>query len=134
MRGFSFSLLSYLSFYLVLYAYNGHHTIPTHACTHLFNSHHSTISLFGKQDWVKEVSRPKYWPLSNTSSLLHTCPKWDSNLGQRRMAVFEDCQATTLTTQPPRLDWQPLIWIQFFCFLAFHYKKEACTMQTSTFF
>ena len=29
MRGFSFSLLSYLSFYLVLYAYNGHHTIPT---------------------------------------------------------------------------------------------------------
>ena len=31
-------------------------------------------------------------------------PKRDSNLGRRRKAGFEDCQATTLTTQPPRLD------------------------------
>ena len=30
------------------------------------------------------------------------CPKWDSNLGQRRIAVFEDCQAATQTTRPPR--------------------------------
>ena len=28
--------------------------------------------------------------------------EWDSNLGRRRMAVFEDCQAITLTTRPPR--------------------------------
>ena len=27
-------------------------------------------------------------------------PSGDSNLGQLRMGVFEDCQATTLTTQP----------------------------------
>ena len=31
-------------------------------------------------------------------------PKQDLNLGGHRMAVFEDCQATILTTQPPRLD------------------------------
>ena len=32
-----------------------------------------------------------------------TCHKRDSTLDQSRMAVFEDCQATTLITQPPRL-------------------------------
>ena len=31
-------------------------------------------------------------------------PEWDSNLGQHRMAAFEDCQATTLTSQPQRLN------------------------------
>ena len=31
------------------------------------------------------------------NSSIYPCPKRDSNL-----AVFEDCQATTLTTQPPR--------------------------------
>ena len=29
------------------------------------------------------------------------CPERDLNLGQRKMAVFGDCQATLLTTQPP---------------------------------
>ena len=34
------------------------------------------------------------------------CPKGDSNLGlsRIRIAVVEDCKATALTTQPPRLD------------------------------
>ena len=32
------------------------------------------------------------------------CQEQDSNQGQHRMAVFEDCQAITLTTQPQRLD------------------------------
>ena len=31
-------------------------------------------------------------------------PMRDSNLGQPRMAVFEDCQVTMLITQPPLLD------------------------------
>ena len=31
------------------------------------------------------------------------CPERDSNRGWCRMAVFEDCQATTLTNQPVRL-------------------------------
>ena len=30
------------------------------------------------------------------------CPEWDSCLSQPRMAVFEDWQATTLTTLPPQ--------------------------------
>ena len=32
------------------------------------------------------------------------CPEEVLNLGQLRMAVIEDCQATILTTKPPRLD------------------------------
>ena len=32
------------------------------------------------------------------------CPKQDLSLGPSKIAVFEDCQATALTTQPPRLD------------------------------
>ena len=31
-------------------------------------------------------------------------PKQDLNLSLSRIAVFEDCKATGLTTQPPRLD------------------------------
>ena len=31
-------------------------------------------------------------------------PKRDLNLVPSRVAIFEDCKATTLTTQPPRLD------------------------------
>ena len=31
-------------------------------------------------------------------------PEHDSNLGLSRIAVFEDCKATALTTQPPWLD------------------------------
>ena len=30
----------------------------------------------------------------------------DSNLGLSRIAVFEDCKATALTTQPPGLDYK----------------------------
>ena len=30
-----------------------------------------------------------------------SCPEWDSNMGWRRMAVIEDCQAPTPTTGPP---------------------------------
>ena len=37
-----------------------------------------------------------------TAMVPYTCPKGDSNLGQSRMAVFENCQATALTTRPPR--------------------------------
>ena len=29
---------------------------------HRFNSHQQSVFLFGEQDWLKEVSRPKYWP------------------------------------------------------------------------
>ena len=41
------------------------------------------------------------------ADLINTpCPlaltKQDSNLGQSRMTVFEDCQATALTIRPPR--------------------------------
>ena len=32
----------------------------------LFNSHPQSVFLFGEQDWVKEVSGSKYWPLSNS--------------------------------------------------------------------
>ena len=32
------------------------------------------------------------------------CPERDLSLDYCRMAAFEDCQATMLTTQPPRLD------------------------------
>ena len=35
--------------------------------------------------------------------MVYTCPE-EVNLGRRRMAVCEDCKATTLTTQPPGLD------------------------------
>ena len=31
-------------------------------------------------------------------------PAWYSSLGPSRIAVFEDCKATALTTQPPGLD------------------------------
>ena len=34
----------------------------------------------------------------------YSSPEWDSNLDPSRIAVFEDCKATALTTQPPRLD------------------------------
>ena len=34
----------------------------------------------------------------------HRCTKRDSNLGPSSIAVFEDCKATVLTTQPPQLD------------------------------
>ena len=34
-------------------------------------------------------------------------PQAGFNLGQSRMAVFQDCQATALTTQPPRLVLNP---------------------------
>ena len=30
-------------------------------------------------------------------------PEWDLNLGLSRIAVFEDCKASPLTTQPPLL-------------------------------
>ena len=33
-------------------------------------------------------------------------PKQDSNLGPRRIAIFEDCKATALKTQPPGLNWE----------------------------
>ena len=36
--------------------------------------------------------------------LLQECLEQDSNLCPGRMLVFEDCQATTLTTQPPWLN------------------------------
>ena len=32
------------------------------------------------------------------------CPKWDLNQGPSQMALFEDCKATAVTTQPPWLD------------------------------
>ena len=35
---------------------------------------------------------------------LNNCPKQDLNLGQSRIAVFEDYKATALTTQPSQLD------------------------------
>ena len=39
------------------------------------------------------------------TKMAHTlCPERDMNLGQCTMAVFEDCQASILTTQPPRFD------------------------------
>ena len=38
--------------------------------------------------------------IHNTCALI----KYDLNLGQSRMAVFEDCQAAALTTQPTWLD------------------------------
>ena len=32
----------------------------------LLDSHRPSFFLFGKQDWVKEVSRPRFWPLPNS--------------------------------------------------------------------
>ena len=32
------------------------------------------------------------------------CPEQDLNLGRCRMAIFKECQPSTLTTQPPQLD------------------------------
>ena len=34
-----------------------------------------------------------------------SCPEQDSNVSQRRIAVFEDCKATALTTWPPLPPW-----------------------------
>ena len=34
----------------------------------------------------------------------YNSPERDSNLGLREIALFEDCEATALTTQPLRLD------------------------------
>ena len=42
-------------------------------------------------------------PKSSPSVTYTLCPERDLSLGQRRMAIFEDCQATMLTTQPPQL-------------------------------
>ena len=36
--------------------------------------------------------------------MIIVCPKQDLNLGLSRIAVFEDCKATGLTTQPQWLD------------------------------
>ena len=38
------------------------------------------------------------------SSDQYSRPEPDSTLGPSRIAVFEDCKATALTTQPPRLN------------------------------
>ena len=47
-------------------------------------------------------------------------PEQDSKLGRSRMAVFEDCQANTPTTQPLRLGFGLKInSLQFFCSLLF---------------
>ena len=35
---------------------------------------------------------------------MFTCLEWDSNLSPKWLAVFEDCKATALTTQPLQLD------------------------------
>ena len=34
-------------------------------------------------------------------TIISLCPEHDSNLGQSRIAVFKDCNATTITTRPP---------------------------------
>ena len=46
------------------------------------------------------------------------CPKQTLNLDPSRIAVFEDCKDTVLTTQPQWLD------ISFKCFLKLHDKKS----------
>ena len=47
------------------------------------------------------VSNKHEWVHYGT--IVFICPELDSSLGQRRMAVFEDYQSTTLTTQPTHL-------------------------------
>ena len=39
----------------------------------------------------------------------YLCPEWDSHLGRCKITVFEDCQATMLTTRPP--------WLVKYCFI-----------------
>ena len=51
------------------------------------------------------------------SSNQNCSPEWDSNLGLSRIVVFEDCKATALTTQPPKLD----------PFVSYHYNKNICS-------
>ena len=66
--------------------------------------------------------------LTRKSSLMVTLyhsSEQDSNLGSSSIAVFEDCKATALTTQPPRLDalWR-FLYIKIFC------QKPGCNFKS----
>ena len=45
-----------------------------------------------------------FYLINPENGLIILCPKQDLNLGPSRIAVFKDCKATALITQPPRLD------------------------------
>ena len=49
------------------------------------------------------TSRRLYINKISKNGMKILCPKRDLNLGLSRIAVFEDCKLTALTTQPPRL-------------------------------
>ena len=48
-------------------------------------------------------------------SIYHACTELDFNLGPSSIAVFEDCKATALTTQPLRLDSPCKLYLYFVC-------------------
>ena len=62
---------------------------------------------------------------SSLMATLYHSSEQDSNLGSSRIAVFGDCKATALTTQPPRLDalWR-LLYIEIFC------QKPSCNFKS----
>ena len=66
-------------------------------CTNCMSVQHHRI--------VLNITSPKWYD--------YMCPEQNSNLGPSRIAVFEDCKATALNTQPPRLDYRiRVIWIK----------------------
>ena len=53
------------------------------------------------------ISDPSHFGIERFYNILCSSsflPEWDLNMGLSRIAVFQDCKATALTTQPPRLD------------------------------
>ena len=73
----------------------------THSCV----SNITNLVQYFKQPWVNWC--PAIWIAMKLffkiSSSKYFSPEQDSNLGPSRIAATEDCKATALTTQPPRL-------------------------------